>query len=134
MKKLLFLFSLFAMMLVVTPIIAFGANESPSELQNPFVSFIALSAAIPFIAEIVIRLFRPPTGLWTQIVSIIVGVGVTLLGWLFNLGFLSDLLWWHAIIVGLSASLAANGIWDIGLYEAILKAIGILKQVDNRYK
>lgn len=130
MKKFLLSIAMLAMVLVV-PTIALGANEGLPDIGDPFVSFLALSAAIPLIAELVIKLFKPPTGIWTQIVSIVVGIGVTMFGWWFGLGFLAGLLWWHALIVGLCASLAANGIWDTGVYEAILRAIGILKRVSS---
>lgn len=130
MKKFLLSIAMLAMVLVV-PTIALGANGGLPDIGNPFVSFLALSAAIPLIAELVIKLFKPPAGIWTQIVSIVVGIGLTMFGWWFGLGFLSGLIWWHALIVGLCASLAANGIWDTGIYEAILKAIGILKRVGS---
>lgn len=125
MKKYLLLFLMSAMMML--PLIAFGASDSYEDIENPFTSFLALSAAIPLIAEVVIKLIKPPSGVWTQIVSWIIGIGVTMFGWWFSLGFLSGMLWWHALIVGLCASLAANGIWDTGLYESILKAIGLIK-------
>lgn len=127
MKKFLLSIVMLAMVLVM-PAIALGANDGLPDIGNPFVSFLALSAAIPLVAAVVIGVVKPPTGFWTQIVSIVVGIGLTMFGWWFSLGFLAGLLWWHALIVGLSASLAANGIWDTGLYEAILKAIGILKR------
>lgn len=126
MKKYLLSTIMLAMVLVI-PTIALGANEGLPDIGDPFVSFLALSAAIPLIAELVIKLFKPPAGIWTQFVSIVVGIGVTMFGWWFSLGFLSGMLWWHALIVGLCASLAANGIWDTGLYESILKAIGLIK-------
>lgn len=123
MKK--FLLSI-VMFLMAVPL--FAANSVLPEIGNPFISFLALAAAIPLIAELVIRLIDPKPGGWTQFWSIVVGMLVTMFGWWLGLGFLAGLLWWHALIVGLCASLAANGIWDIGLYETILKALGILKK------
>lgn len=116
-------------MLCASPIVVLGADGSFPDIGNPFISFVALVAAIPVIAEIVISLFKPPSGIWTQAVSWVVGLGLTLLGWWLNLGILADILWWQAILIALCASLAANGIWDTGLYEAILRAIGLIKGV-----
>ena len=65
------------------------------------------------------------SSLATQIVSWVTGLVVTMVGWIFNLGFLNDLEWWMAILYGLGASLAANGIFDTGFIEWF---IGLFKR------
>jgi hypothetical protein len=94
-------------------------------------SFAALVALIPFVVEAFKRLFRLKNSKVIQVVSWITGLGVTALIWAFDVGFVSGLPWYQMLIVGLFASLAANGVYDIGLYTYILKAMGIKTEVNE---
>jgi hypothetical protein len=105
----------------------FAQFEVPEEVTGMFETFAALVVGIPFVVEIVKRVFSPPEGLWTQIVSWGTGIFVTIVGGLFELGFLADLIYWQWILVGFLASLAANGVFDTQFPIWVLKKLGIIK-------
>lgn len=106
----------------------FAADGSAVDPESLFASFAALVAAIPLIVEAVKSLFKPDSKAVTQIISWVTGVAVTMFGWWLNLGFLDGLLWWNALAIGFFASLAANGVYDTGFYEWLLKVLGIYKK------
>ena len=100
--------------------------------ENPFdgifETFFALVAFIPFVVQFLRTLLFPKaTGIAVQIFSWVVGLAITLTGWALNLGFLAGLSIWLAILYGIGASLAANGVYDTGLITAIFKLLGIKK-------
>lgn len=103
-----------------------GGTE-PVDYEAAFATFAALVAVIPFVVQAVKKLIPAieKSSLATQIVSWVTGLVVTMVGWIFNLGFLNDLEWWMAILYGLGASLAANGIFDTGFIEWF---IGLFKR------
>jgi hypothetical protein len=105
----------------------FSQFEMPKEVNGMFETFTALVVGIPFIVEAVKRVFNPPAGFWTQLVSWITGIVGTMAGWFLKLGFLSGVIWWHALIIGLFASLAANGVFETNFPILLLKKLGILK-------
>lgn len=106
----------------------FAQFEVPEEVKGMFETFTALVVGIPFVVEMVKRMFSPPKGFWTQVVSWGTGVVVTIIGGLFELGFLAGLIWWQWILVGFLASLAANGVFDTQFPIWVLKRLGIIKQ------
>ena len=59
-------------------------------------------------------------GIVTQIVSWVVGIGITMFGWWQHLGFLDGIEWYIALLYGLGSGLAANGIADTGLIEWVI--------------
>lgn len=121
MKKL---FMLFMLLIIAIPTFA----SDGSQIESVFLSFAALVAVIPLIVESVKSFLKPKNKLFIQIISWLTGIAVTMLGWWFSLGFLDGLLWWNALIVGAFASLAANGVYDTGVYEWVLKLLGIIKK------
>lgn len=125
------LFLVLSCAMIVAPIVLFAADggEGNADLaQIGFATFAILVASIPVAVEAVKGVFKPVNKTVIQIISWCTGIALTMLAWWLNLGFLEPLIWWQALIVGLFASLAANGVWDVGIYEQILKALGILKK------
>lgn len=98
-----------------------------TDYEVAFATFAALVAAIPFVVQAIKKLIPSieSSSLATQIVSWVTGLAVTMIGWAFHLGFLNDLEWWMALLYGLGASLAANGIFDTGFIEWF---IGLFKK------
>jgi hypothetical protein len=86
-----------------------------------FGTFAALVAFIPVLVQFLRRFIFPnATGLAAQLFSWFVGLAITIAGWALNIGFLSDLSIWLALLYGGGACLAANGIFDTGLIEALI--------------
>lgn len=100
------------------------AAENPTvSLEIAFATFTGLVAAIPIIVEFLKNLFgktSETSNTIVQILSWLTGIVVTLIGWYFKLGFLVELEWWMALLYGFGASLAANGVADTKLIQAII--------------
>ena len=107
-----------------------AAQEAPSPPPSPppdnpvagaFVTFAALVAVIPVVTEFLkeILSIKPGGGIWTQVLSWATGILLTLAGWFLDLGFLSGLSAWLALLYGAGASLAANGVFDTQIITAI---------------
>lgn len=122
-----FILSLLGMMLSFTvclPVLALTVPEVAVETTGAydavFLSLSAIVAVIPLIVEIVKGFSPSMEGIVTQIVSWVVGVGITMFGWWQNLGFLEGTEWYIALLYGLGSGLAANGIADTGLIEWVI--------------
>lgn len=122
-----FILSLLGMMLsfmVSLPVLALTAPEAAVETTGDydavFLSLSAIVAVVPLIVEIVKGFFPSMEGIVTQIVSWVVGIGITMLGWWQHLGFLDGIEWYIALLYGLGSGLAANGIADTGLIEWVI--------------
>jgi hypothetical protein len=96
------------------------ATITVQTIESIFATFFALVAFIPIAVQFLRKLLIPDIGgLWAQIFSWAVGIGITLAGWAFHLGFLDNLNIWMALLYGAGACLAANGIFDTGLISAV---------------
>lgn len=84
-----------------------------TDYEAAFATFASLVAAIPFVVQAIKKLIPSieSSSLATQIVSWVTGLVVTMIGW--------------ALLYGLGASLAANGIFDTGFIEWF---IGLFKK------
>lgn len=115
-------FFIAAMMLLFAPVTVFAqeiVNENPIETVTElpdiigiFQTFATLALAIPIVSELVKRLVKA-SGLAVQIISWGIGIVITFIGWMLNLGFLAGLDWHIMLIYGICASLAANGVFDV---------------------
>jgi hypothetical protein len=86
-----------------------------------FGTFAALAAFIPVAVQFLKKLILPKiTGGGAQLFSWGIGLAIVMAGWLLHLGFLDGLIWWQALLYGLGACLAANGIFDTGIAECIV--------------
>ena len=118
MKKFLFFAMCMFFSLMCVPAFAqFGGQDSG--FNWGFESFAALVAVIPVVTEFLKRFIKPPSGLFTQVLSWGIGLVLTFIFWLIGLGFLAGISWWMMLIYGLGASLVANGIFDIGFITSI---------------
>ncbi len=114
------------MLLCFAPVFAQDASADPtSDFSGMFQTFAALVAIIPFFVEAIKKLMPLASSKVIQIVSWIAGIALTMLGWYLHLGFLADLTWYHAVFYGIAASLASNGIFDIGIISGF---IGLFKK------
>lgn len=119
--------SLFGMMLsfaICLPALALTVPDTAVEIQQDynavFLSLASLVAVIPLVVEIVKDFFPSMKGVWTQIASWAVGIGLCMFGWWQHLGFLDGLDWYIALLYGLGSGLAANGIADTGLVQWVI--------------
>ena len=86
-------------------------------------TFAALVAVIPVVVELFKRLFPKMSHLGNQIFSWGIGLVITAVCWLFHFGFLAGLEWWMMLLYGAGASLAANGVFDVGFISGIFDKI-----------
>jgi hypothetical protein len=87
-------------------------------------SMAAMLVLIPIIVEFANMVLKIH-GLGLQILSWVIGIAISIVAQLLDLGIFADLVLWQAAVVGLGASLAANGVADLGFIQSILKLIGI---------
>ncbi len=106
-------------------------TTTPTPVPFSMATFAALVALIPLAVEGVKRLLKLKNSTIIQVVSWLTGLGITSIAWAFDVGFISGLPWYQMLIVGLVASLAANGAYDIGIYTYILKLMGIKTDVNE---
>lgn len=117
------LFSLPAAAEVVT-----GGEALAKDYNAAFVSLAAVVAVIPVVVEVCKRLFRGMPAIGIRILSWGIGMAITMFGWWQGLGFLADISWYTALLYGLGAGLAANGIADTGLIEWIIGLFTVKKK------
>jgi len=102
----------------------FLAENPLKSLDGIFATFFTLAAFIPVAFQFIRKtLFPTARGFGVQALSWIAGILITVAGWFFNLGFLEGLSLWMALLYGAGASLAANGVYDTGLINAVFDAL-----------
>jgi len=108
-------------------------SENPlNPFDGIFATFFALAAFIPVAFQFIRKLLFPGAfGLGVQIFSWVIGILITMAGWALNLGFLDGLSVWMALLYGAGASLAANGVYDTGLINAIFNVLFKLLGIDK---
>ncbi len=128
MKK--FLFAVMAILLVTCTAVVAQAPDPPGPINyaDVFMTFAAFSAAIPFIVEFLKKLI-PIQGQW---LAWVVGLALSGIGWLLQLGIFAGLIWYQALIIGLFGALAAVGLFNTGLIVWILQTLGILKVTEAK--
>lgn len=134
MKKLL-LFLCAVLALVVTPVVLF-AQETVNSVVTTVVEtgfsnyFISLAALVPLVVLVAAFINKKLnlSGFLKQLVAWVVSILLCFVGWYFNLGMFAGLVWWVVLIYGFAVGLAANGFFDIGLIQAILKGLKLEKK------
>lgn len=124
-KFILSLFGIMVSFAICLPALAVVAGSSEVAVETPdynavFLSLSALVATIPFVVEIVKGFFPSLKGIWTQVVSWLVAIGLCMFGWWQHLGIFDGIEWYIALLYGLGSGLAANGIADIGLVQWVI--------------
>lgn len=105
------------MVIMILPMLAYCQGDDP--MVNPilfemFKTSVALTAAVVTITQLVKKALPDNTNKILKIVlSWSIGIIISSFGWLFNLGFLADISYTLAFLYGLSASMAANGLYDL---------------------
>ena len=89
-------------------------------------SLAGVSAVTVFLAAFVNTLFGTK-GFWKQIVAWGIAFILLAVGNLVNIGFMAELNVWLTIAYGLAAGFISNGIFDVELVKAILRALKIEK-------
>ena len=112
-------------LMMFLPVIAIAQETDTGgeiDYNQVFITFAALSAAVPFVVEGIKKLIPAidKSKIATIIVSWVIPILVTMFGWGFDLGFLADRTWWQALLYGLGAGLVSNGLFSTGLIEWII--------------
>jgi len=124
MKRLFFLLvALIGLCLSVSAQIASGAVQTVTPaVQDYFVSLAALVPIITVIAGWLNNLLKP-VGWVRQVISWLVAIIASYVGWYFNLGIYADLTPYQTLLYAFGAGLAANGLFDIKVIQSILALI-----------
>lgn len=128
MKKIMMFFALMFVLILPT----FGqVVEPPTNWLSLFAninvwlgSLAGIAAVTVFLAGVVNTLLKT-SGFWKQIVAWIIAIILLVVGNLLNMGFMAELNIWLTIVYGLAAGFVSNGIFDIELVKAILRALKI---------
>ncbi len=106
---------------VCLPIVAQETGTGPgTDYDTVFASLAAIVAVIPVVVEGIKALF-PKMPSWVSLaLSWVIGIVVCMFGWWQDLGFLSGLDWYIALLYGLGSGLAANGIADTGFVQWLI--------------
>ena len=92
------------------------------ESVEMFLSFGAVLIAVYAITNLIKDTFPAAP----QVLSWVVGIVLSMLGWFLELGIFFEMTWYFALVTGFFISLAANGIYDSGWIET---AWQLLKQL-----
>lgn len=112
-------------LMMFLPVIAIAQETDTGgeiDYNQVFITFAALSAAVPFVVEGIKKLIPAidKSKIAIIIVSWVIPILVTMFGWVFELGFLAERAWWQALLYGLGAGLVSNGLFSTGLIEWII--------------
>jgi cell shape-determining protein MreD len=77
-----------------------------------FGTLAGLAALTVFLASYVIKWLNVDNSFWKQVTAIFVAMILCILMSVINFGFLSEVIWWKALIYGLATGLVSNGIFD----------------------
>lgn len=129
MRKYLFLFVV--MFVIALPVFSQAPDQAGDlfDVSGAMFDWSTFAGITAFVSLAVTQLAKKVPVIETHavlkiLVSVAVGMVVSLLSWKFGWAdFLSGLLWWQVLIQGLLAGLSACGAYDL-----IKSAIGIKKQ------
>lgn len=95
-----------------------GTSRRNSRLRSNFATFAGVVGVTAVVTEFIKKLFKVEPSEWVQrIISWVIGIGLGMFAWGFNLGMFEGLDWWQALLWGFGAGLASNGVFDSGLIE-----------------
>lgn len=122
MKRIIF-FVVF--LLPFTALLAQG-GRAEVDMTSPFSTFTSLVAGTLVVTETLKRIlgtYKHTPDIFIQVLSWVVGIILTMFAWIIGLGFLAGMLSYHALLYGIGASLAANGVADTKLLQNIILII-----------
>ncbi|MGD2113403.1 MAG: hypothetical protein PVG07_00010 [Acidobacteriota bacterium] len=122
MKKFIFVLSTL-FMLFALPLTVFCSGgdvlTEPSGLEVYFVSIAALAAIVLPVTNFIKNLIGSSGG-WTVVLSWIVSIGLSFIGWWLKLGMFEGITIVWVLIYGVAVGMVANSLFDIGIVNAIL--------------
>ncbi len=110
-KSILFLISVFMLAMPVILLAVTGDPPNPISL-DVFTSMSALIAGVIALTAL-IKTFLGTTGIFTEIVSWVIGPLIAIIGFFFKLGIFIAMPWYMALFYGILAAFSANKGWDI---------------------
>jgi len=123
LMKSLFVVAIATLFLVVTPLFAQTGSEKLSEVVNPLDIFGSIAALAGFVllvtAAIKSKLNTNKT--ITIVVSGIIGIGTSAIGYFFQYGIFIGVEWFYIFIYGVTSMLVANGLSTWEFIKAILE-------------
>jgi hypothetical protein len=90
------------------------------DFTSIFLDLAALVAFVVLVTDIAIRLFKTEKKLLKQITAWVLSIAISLIGLWLKQGIFSDLSWWAAILTGIGAGLAANGLATVDKVKLVL--------------
>lgn len=115
MKRFLFFFVL--MLGFASATFAQTVTVPEVDYNSMIATFAGFVGGVVLLIEGIKTLFPKMEGLTTQIVSWCVGIVAAVLLWWLDVGFVSGMTWYMALLYGLGSSLVANGVADTGLIQ-----------------
>jgi hypothetical protein len=73
-------------------------------------SYLGIAAIASFVGEAIIRIIKATKKVVKVIVIMILGIALSFLGQIINVGYLADSVWWQTALWGILSGAAANGI------------------------
>lgn len=124
-SKLLFVLMFAIPLMILVPLMTFaqGGDDKPTiELIKSYFGSIGLLAGLSVIVTAFFK-SKKVNGFGLQFVSWIIGIVLALAGYLLHLGMFETLSLAWSLLAGFFAALAANGVADTVLIQAIYKVI-----------
>lgn len=134
MKRLMMLFGF----LVLCIVSVFSQVEVPvipdweflySNFGTLMATFLGVAAIASFLGEALIRIFKTTVKAWKVVVVLFLGVGLSFLGGVVNIGYLAEASWWQISLWGLLSGAAACGLksGNILFFKSIVEfVIGLI--------
>lgn len=126
-KLLLFLFLILPIGLFAQEIGDVVNQVVDTGFSNYFISLAALVPLVVLISAFINKKLNL-SGFLKQLIAWVISILLCFVGWYFNLGMFAGLVWWVVLVYGFAVGLAANGFFDIGLIQAILKGLKLEKK------
>lgn len=127
MKNLIkYLLSMLVLFLIPVSMFAIDVGTSnPGISFDPATWFVTLSAFVALVMAVTQFLKKAInfTGFLAKLLSWLVAIIAAAIGWWLQLGIFAGLTWYWGLIYALAAGLLANGVFDIGIVNAIITFI-----------
>lgn len=130
MKNLIRLITLFFLvaLTVFPPTVVLAQTETiPDNLEDLFSNLAGLAFAISVVTEFlkkILKVYSETPNILVQALSWLVGIGLGVFGWWFDLGVLGSLGGYFSVFYGLGAAFISNGIADTKIIEGIFSLFG----------